>query len=281
MHIQGIRLICFAGSYTVALGFELFGGVLPAWLRRALVLAWTLAGITAQCLYITYRAAESQAVLNTCFDSLMALSWLLAITFLVAQWNHPELSLGLLVLPVVLLLIGLSGLLQATEPRLLAGMARFWGPLHGAIVLSGGIAAFVACLTGLMYLIQSSRLKRKKLMGILGKLPSLERLEKLTLGSLSTAFLLLTIGLIIGLLLMLELRRQGAEELRLLDPKVLAGLALWATFALLMRLGRHPNLRGRRVALLTILGFILLVAAFAGVDLLTTSWHEGEIGPGL
>jgi len=280
MHIQGIRLICFAGSYAVALGFELFGGVLPARLRRALVLAWTLAGITAQTLYISYRAAQSHAVLNTCFDSLLALSWLLAISFLVAQWNHPQLSLGLLVLPVVLVLIGLSGLLKATRPRLLGGLAKFWGPLHGAIVLAGGIAAFVAFLAGLMYLVQASRLKRKTLAGVLGKLPSLERLEKVTLGSLSTAFVLLTVGLSIGLLLMLELRRRGLHELKLLDPKVLAGLAVWATFALLLRLSRHPYLRGRRVALLTILGFALLVATFAGVDLLTTSWHEGQIGPG-
>jgi ABC-type uncharacterized transport system permease subunit len=279
MHIQEIRLICFAGSYAVALGFELFGAVIPDRLRRALVLGWTFAGIVAQCLYIFYRAAENHAVLSTCFDSLMALSWLLAITFLVAQWNHPEASLGLLVLPVVLILIGLSALLEATGPRLLTGTARIWGPLHGAIVLAGGIAAFVAFLAGLMYLAQANRLKRKKLVGLLGKLPSLERLEKLTRGGIGIAFILLTVGLSIGLLLMLELRRQGVEELSVLDPKVIAGIAAWAAFALLLRLSRHPSLRGRRVALLTIASFALLVATFVGVDLLASSWHQGQIGP--
>jgi len=279
MHIQGIRLICFAASYAVALGLELLGAGLPAKLRRGLVLGWTAAGLVAQSLYIYHRAAHNDAVLSTCFDSLLALSWLLALTYLLAQWQHPEMSLGVIALPVVLVLIGLSGLLRATSPRLLTGVARLWGPLHGAIVIAGAFAAFLGFLAGLLYLIQSHRLKRKKLAGLLGKLPNLERLEHWNLTGISVAFLLLTVGLGIGLMLMLEMRRQGIEQLRLLDPKVIAGLIVWAAFALLLRLSRRPGMRGRRVALLTIAGFVLILIAFAGVDLLTTSWHEGQIGP--
>ena len=47
------------------------------------------------------------------------------------------------------------------------------------------------------------------------------------------------------------------------DPKILGAIGLWVVFALLVYLRYGYHLRGRQVALLTIVAFVLLVATLA------------------
>jgi ABC-type transport system involved in cytochrome c biogenesis permease subunit len=49
-----------------------------------------------------------------------------------------------------------------------------------------------------------------------------------------------------------------------LSPKILSALALWAVFAILLYLRYGAHVRGRRVALLTIVAFaVMLIAVLA------------------
>ena len=68
------------------------------------------------------------------------------------------------------------------------------------------------------------------------------------------AFPLLTAGMLVGLVLMWQERLSGWT-----DPRVLASVVLWLSFAVLLYLRFGYHLRGRPVALLTIVTFVLLV----------------------
>jgi ABC-type transport system involved in cytochrome c biogenesis permease subunit len=77
--------------------------------------------------------------------------------------------------------------------------------------------------------------------------------------AINLAFPLLTAGVLVGGALMLH----GAPLQGWSDPKVLGGIALWLVFALLLYLRYGVHLRGRRLAQLTIMAFMLLVFTLA------------------
>jgi ABC-type transport system involved in cytochrome c biogenesis permease subunit len=275
MIIEGVKLFCFGASYSVALASEAAAGFLPAGLRRRLSLGFTSAGVVAHTIYIGYRATEI-APLTTSFDSLLVLSWVLAVTYLSIHWYNPKVSIGIFALPLIVGLIGLAGFLGPDGHRDLEGLAKVWGPVHGAVLAVGAVAVFVGFVAGVMYLVQVWRLKSKHLPSELFDLPSLELLERVNRRAITVAFSLLTVGLVIGLLLAIQ-QRQGNDQIRLLDPKVISAAALWLAFGFLLQIRSQPRFRGRKVALLTIVAFGLLLFTIVGVDLLAPlmpSWHQ-------
>ena len=68
----------------------------------------------------------------------------------------------------------------------------------------------MAFAAGLMYLVQSNRLKHKRRPRFGFALPSLEQSERLNRGAITLAFPLLTFGLLIGVVLDLAVRRPAS-----------------------------------------------------------------------
>ena len=179
-------------------------------------------------------------------------------------------------------LVLFASLLEPDSTRELAGLSRIWGPVHGAILVGGTIAVTIGFIAGVMYLVQSYRLKTKRPPSDKWNLPSLEYLERINHQGIIVAFSLFTIGLGIGLLLAIQMHTDKSE-IHLLDPKVISAGVMWLTFGFLLQARYWPVLRGRRVALLTIVGFGLLLFTIVGIDLLGNfglldSWHKAAGG---
>jgi ABC-type transport system involved in cytochrome c biogenesis permease subunit len=279
--IEGVKLFCFGASYSVALASEVSGGWVSPRLRRLISIGFTAAGVLAHTLYIGQRALSDRICpLTTSYDSLLVLSWVLAVIYLFVHWHYPRVTVGIFALPLILGLIAFSAFLGNEGHRVLEGWARIWGPIHGALLAAGAIAVFVGFVAGVMYLVQSRRLKAKHLPSELVDLPSLELLERVNRQGITVAFPLLTVGLAIGLLLALEQRHSGYANISLFDPKVIFGFLVWVALALLLTVRSQPQFRGRKVALLTIMAFCLLLFTMVGVDLLMSSWHRAVSGAG-
>jgi ABC-type transport system involved in cytochrome c biogenesis permease subunit len=277
MILEGVKLFCFGASYSVALASEAAGIVFSARLRRILSLAFGAAGLLAHTIYLGHRAvADKICPLTTSYDSLLVLSWILAVTYLSVHWYYPRVTIGIFALPLIVGLVVLAAFLGEEGRRVLVGSLRIWGPVHGALI--GAVAVFVGSVAGVMYLVQVRRLKTKHLPSELLDLPSLELLERINRQGITVAFPMLTIGFGIGLLLALRQMQEGAEEIRLLDPKVIFGILVWLAFAVLLKVQSQPQFRGRKVAVLTIVGFCLLLFTMVGVDLLLPSWHHAVTG---
>jgi ABC-type transport system involved in cytochrome c biogenesis permease subunit len=263
----------------VALASELAGIIVPARLRRILTLGSSAAGLAAHTIYLAHRAvADRICPLTTSYDSLLVLSWILAIVYLSVHWYYPRVTIGIFALPLIVGLVVLAAFLGEEGRRVLEGPLRVWGPVHGALLAIGAVAVFVGSVAGVMYLVQVRRLKGKHLPSELLDLPSLELLERINRQGITVAFPLLTIGFGIGLLLALHQRQEGVEGIRLLDPKVIFGVLVWVAFAVLLKVQSQPQFRGRKVAMLTIAGFCLLLFTMVGVDLLLPSWHRAVTG---
>jgi ABC-type transport system involved in cytochrome c biogenesis permease subunit len=254
-----ITVVCFLASYAVALGLELVHQFWPRTMVRWLSLGFGTAGLVAQTIYL----AVQRPPLIWRFGWMLFLAWILAIFYLVGSFHHRRLSWGLFVLPLVLGLVVLGAAFGRPDSETSPGenllpIQATWGAIHAGLLLLAAVGLCVGFLASLMYLVQAHRLRAKLLPGQGVRLWSLERLEAMNRRAIVLAFPLLTAGMLLGLILMLQDQLSGWT-----DPRVLATGVLWLTFAFLLYLRYGYHLRGRQVAFLTILTFALLVCCLA------------------
>ena len=258
MPIEGITRFCFAASYSLAFLLELARIPWPA--RGWQVAGWVAggAGLFAHTAYLLMHRPSPA----TPTGSLLILSWVLAVFFLYGTLHHRKSAWGLFVLPLVLILVGLSVLFAGgdyADWKVLTSQ-RSWGIIHGGLMLLAAIGVCVGCVSSVMYLIQSRRLRRKSLGKHGVPLMSLERLERMNRRAIDWAFPLWTAGLLLGAVLMYVNRAQLSDWAAL---KVAGTGGLWVVFLLLMYLRYGAHLPGRRLSMLTIVAFLLMLVTMA------------------
>jgi ABC-type uncharacterized transport system permease subunit len=270
--LSNIAIICFAGPYALALAAELVSLKVHVPWRRGWLLVAAIAGLVAHTGYLWTRGAESQAApLASPAEWLLLAAWVLAVVYLAAIVYLPRAPSGLFLLPLVLALIGAS-LAASREPFAPERASRFWGNLHGSVLLLATVSVCIGFAAGVMYLLQSYWLKRRRAPGQELRLPSLEWLERINTSALAVSTLLVALGFISGLVLA-ALRHRGQADYRLwTDPVVwsLAAMLLWLVAAEVFRLVYPAARRGRKVAYLTLASFGFLVISLASLLLLDT-----------
>jgi ABC-type transport system involved in cytochrome c biogenesis permease subunit len=131
-------------------------------------------------------------------------------------------------------------------------------------------AAFlVAFVCGVLFLVQERQLKHKHIGVLFHRLPSLMALDRANMLAIATGFALLTAGLAFGLI--------GSKLLLgrwwIPDPKTYMATGLWTAYLVLWVMRMRSTLRGRRVALLSILGFGLVLFTMLEASYLMHSAH--------
>ena len=197
------------------------------------------------------------------FDTLVWLGLLLALFVLYTQYTRPLRGLDWFVSPiVVLLLVGAAIFGRATPHEYDVRSVWFW--THRVTAYGGAIAFAVAGAVGAMYLIVNHRLRTKSA-GPGAGFASLERLEHLTLASVTLGFSLLTIGLVTGFVRMVE--EGGHQRLaNALRTKVVLAVAGWVVYAVVLHSPINPSFRGRKAAVLSVVGFLLIVGTIVAVQ---------------
>jgi hypothetical protein len=196
-------------------------------------------------------------------------------------YYHPRNTLGVFLLPLVLGLIGMAWFVVSPEPFARQPASQVWGGIHGASIGLAAAAMLFGFASGMMYLRQDHRLKHKIPPGKGLKLPSLEWLQRVTIRAMVTSTVLVGIGVLTGMVLNLIDRREPAERLRWFDPFVLGTTLMffWLLFTVhVSYLFRHAR-RGRLVAYLAVLSFLILVIVLAA-GLLLNSRHGGAKSEG-
>ncbi len=260
-----ITAFCFAASYAVALILELLHLVRPRPILRVLSLGFGGAGLLAHTVYVVVNPLP----LETAYGSLVFLAWVLAVFYLYGSLHHRRVAWGLFVLPLVLGLVALAQIFHAPSgPRppevsweLFALHGKhFWPVLHGILLLLAAVGVCVGFVASVMYLVQVRRLRAKVPPGRGVRLLSLERLESMNRRAILLAFPLLTAGLLVGLGLLLHNGERAVGYVRILSV-----VGLWLVFAILLYLRYRVHARGRQVALLTIVAFVLLLASLVSI----------------
>lgn len=188
------------------------------------------------------------------------LGFLVAALFFLAWWLYDAISLGIFALPVTFFLVFVPALGMTHYIFPSQGVRTSWLVAHISALLAAYAALGFSLLASVLYLVQERRLKakRKPVEGSswapLDWLPPLDTLERLAHAMLLFGFPCMTVGLVLGAVLVQETDLGAAY---FLDPKVLASFAMWGLYVLLLFLRQSAGLRGRKAAYLS--GAVLVV----------------------
>jgi hypothetical protein len=204
-------------------------------------------------------------------------AWLL-VAGLVLQLNHRRMHVfGLFVLPIALLFLALALAANRPGPDDLAATPLFWRWLHAGSLLVGTVAVVVAFSSGVLYMVQSNRLKRK-LPSLGSAIPSLEKLQLFGERGLLFSTLAVGLGWLCGLIMNL-VAQSGTPIIVWSHPVVWTASLLfgWLVAATAFSLLYEPARYGRKVAYLTIATGLFL-ALELGVVWLTGHGVGGQGG---
>lgn len=157
-------------------------------------------------------------------------------------------------------------------------LAPVWHAIHLVGVSLGTAAAAIAAAGGAMYLVAAKRLKQKLRVASPGSQRlSLETLEQIIVKGATTGFVLLTLGLIAGAVMLS--REPGAMGGPFYTSiKFWLAVIAWAAYGLLMNARLTPQLRGRYAAWVAIAGFFLLLIVYGIFTVVPSSPAAGGAG---
>ena len=273
--LSGVSMVCFACSYGIALALEISRLYFRLPVRLIVLFAFLGIGLFTHAVYLGAGASRpSEDPFSTWHDWCLVAAWLLAAVYFVSELRRPATMQGVFFLPVVLALVAAAYFLRDQPPFARNQSLRAWGILHGIALLLGTTAVAVGFASGLMYLVQSDRLRRKIPLREGLKLPTLEWLQTFTERMLVVSSAMIGLGLMTGVIM--NTVKHGSENTNIpwSDPVVWSSAILFAWLAAMtiFNWGYRPARQGRKVAYLVVASFLFL-AIELGIVFFAPSQH--------
>lgn len=279
--LDNVHVVCFFTSYAVALALEVSRLWFRMPVRMVVMVGFAAMGLFLHTVYLWREATSGVLPLSSWHDWFLIASWVLAVLYLTLLASRPQTNIGVFLLPVVLALAAAAWAFprEASFPRDRALM--MWGVAHGLMLLLGTIAVSLGFVAGMMYLVQSWRLKQHVPPRGGLKLPSLEWLQTVNKRALLYSSGFIALGLIAGIILNAVEGSGGAGKVPWTDSVVLSSalLLVWLVAATVFEWLYKPAQQGRKVAYLTVASFVFLALVMA-VLLVGGSQHARPRGAG-
>ena len=272
--LTNVTVFCFFASYLLAVAFEAVRAARGvAWLRWPGVAA-AAAGLVAHTAFLLERSHRTNLppLLSSTQDWLLVVAWIGAALYLFLTVYDRRASVGVFLLPLVLLLVAVAAAASDAPSRGMQaagrGPLREWGLLHAALLGLGIVAVLCGLVFSLMYLVQHRRLRTKRAASGSMKLLSLERLARWNRAAVLLGVPLLGLGFAVGFALGPLGGKPGGVSW--LDPLVIGSCLAWiAGVAILGRTLRDDRPAGRAVAVRTLTAFGILLGTLLGLLLVT------------
>ena len=218
-----------------------------------------LTGFILQSGFLHLRSgAVGRCPLTNLFEVLMFLAWSVVLLYFVVGSTYRLSLLGTFTAPLVFLIQLVAQLLPvAANTPVYKKSAGFWPELHAAISLVAYGAFALACVAGVMYLVQERHLKRHNLNSFFQNLPPIANLAVAVQRLMLAGFVLLTIGLIAGFLA----GNAGAHVAAFAS----AGI-VWLIYATLIMLRWTHRFSARRIAWLSVAAFSVVLTTLAALS---------------
>ncbi|HTE52441.1 MAG TPA: cytochrome c biogenesis protein CcsA [Kofleriaceae bacterium] len=242
--LYGVAALLYVSAFVEA----------PRWMvpaaRWALLAAFVTHGID-----IGWRGVLHVHPATSVREALGFLSWVMVGGYLWWAWRVKLAMLGAFVAPAALAILALARLSPSGEP--MAGLSAL-GRVHISLATLGVAIFALATAIAVMYLFEDRSIKRKEFDRVLFKRgAALETLDRLSHRLVVIGFPIFTASVMLGVV-------WGAQRAELLSrPEWWIALVTWASFGGLLVARTTHGWRGRKAAVLTIMGFTASVAVLA------------------
>lgn len=243
------------------------------WRRKPLIIASRiLFGITVVLhlfLIITLAFQMNRLPVLSPVQAANMMVFLSSLVFAFFTIKRSTAVLGAFSLPIASFVMGLIMPSLQADNVMSAASSRIWYPLHTLTVISGEALFAVAFVVSLVYLVHDSSIRKGNIHSAVTSLPPLRMLDRILSLCLGAGFVAITGGMIFGALWASSMGIGFSH----LATKASAGAVTWFVFAFCLHQKFAMGWRGRRTAIMTILGFILMILLFILLNLLSPEAH--------
>ena len=259
--------LTFYFAATVVSITELFKG---SKITSKIMLSLAGVGFAIHTMSIIFRYSLAGHIPITNFhEATSFFSWCIVLIFFILQYRYKIGLLSSFILPVVFVLMLSSSMLPREIKPLSPVLQSYWLGIHTVLAFLGNAAFALAFGIGFMYLVQEHYVKTKHLGGLFERLPSLQTLDEVNYRLITFGFPLLTLAIITGALW----AESAWGSYWNWDAREVWSLVTWFIYAIVLHARLVAGWRGKRAAILSIVGFLTIIIAFFGIKLLRKGLH--------
>jgi len=272
--LTNLEIISFNIAFTLstlsAAGY--LSSLLVKRVKLAKISTWILAfAFGSLTVNLLFALINSSVLINPgSRDFLSLCAWSVCAVYLALQFKTKTRVLGAFISPFILLfMIAAAG--EASGKSLLPQNLQNWlTTMHLFCVIMGEALFVIASCAGLMFIMQNSLLKNKKLSRTSRLLPSLSDLDRINHICLLGGFPVLSLGIIAGAVFAGISWQSGW----LTDPKVIWTFAGWVIYGFLLHQRLAIGWKGYRMAVFSGVAFVFLLLSYGSVRLCFSTLHN-------
>lgn len=260
--------------YFAAFVFYLFRMILGREFWGKLATGVALAGLVAQSVALiirwktSYDLGMGHAPLSNFYESLIFFAWTIVLLYLLMERRLKNRSIGVFVLPVAFLIMAYASIAPGINNRiepLIPALQSNWLTSHVLTCFMGYAAFTVAFALGMMFFVKTSAGgDLSKASVFIRLLPSEYQMDELMYSSATLGFIFLTLGIVTGSVW----AHYAWGSYWSWDPKETWSLITWLTYAVMLHARLVRGWRGKRMAIMAIVGFGCVLFTYLGVNLL-------------
>jgi ABC-type uncharacterized transport system permease subunit len=221
-------------------------------------------GFIFQTCFLWVRGQElGRCPITNLFEVFVFLAWSVALAYILVGPAYRVSLMGAFTAPLVLLLQGFALVAPIDTRHSVTVPANSWLEFHASLSLVAYGAFALACIAGVMYLLQERQLKTHHLHSIFYHLPPLSNLFAVITRLLWWGFALYTVGIVSGFF-------TGHP---LPHIQIVAAIALWLLYAAILQARHLKWLSPKRVAALCIVGFSAALVLLWGITFTAELHH--------
>lgn len=203
------------------------------------------------------------------------LVWLITGAYLLLHRVYGLPSLGAFVSPFALVLLVPALFGTPGHPEIAPALIRNPALTIHIVTAVLGVALFaIACGLGLMYLLQEREVKGKHFGALFSRLPSLYTLDLMSQRLVRLGFVVFSVALVAGTITATAAWKSAWSW----DPHQIVSVLVWSLYGAMVQL-RHSGWHGRRYAVLTLVGFTIVLGSMISTRILPgVTRHTGDYG---
>jgi len=263
-----IAIACYAGASILYFAYLLTKSKLVGDLATGI----TIIGLIANTITLVMRTVSTgHAPFTNMYEYSTSFAWGIILVYLFAEFKYKLKVLGAFVVPVGLLIILSTDMLNIGKEGgdLMPALQSNWLTAHVAVaVIAYGAYAFSFGLA-IMYFIKDNLVKSKSRSFFNENLPSVELLDELSYRFIVFAFPFMSLVIITGAIW----AEFAWGRYWSWDPKETWSLITWLVYAAYLHARFTYGWKGKKAAWLSIFGFLTVLFTYYGVNMLLSGLH--------
>jgi cytochrome c-type biogenesis protein CcsB len=222
--------------------------------------------------YESYQMGIGRVPLTNLYESLVFFAWTIAIIYLLLERKFQLRIMGAFVAPFPFIIMAYAALTSKEIQPLIPALQSNWLVYHVITCFIGYAAFAVSFGLSILYLLKASAEQRSggQPGGFWGFMPKSPILDEISYKTVAIGFPLLTIGIVTGAFW----ANVAWGTYWSWDPKETWSLIVWLIYAAYLHARITRGWRGRRAAVLSIIGFAATIFCYLGVNLILAGLHS-------